>query len=247
MKAFLLAAGFGERLRPLTNTMPKPLIPVAGIPSICYALCILKSCGIETVVCNVHYLREKVIDFIRRHENFGLEIIFSEEEEILGTGGGLKYAENFLNDDDFVLINSDIAFDLDLENVIENFYQLKTPGLVVVTESSPDAATVSVAEGRIVDFKGALGSGEPALFDYTGAAVLSPEIFNYLIPEFSSVVYTGYTGLITNSFLSGYHHRGPWIDVGTPESLENARIILRGEMNDFFLKVEDFYRIWKSE
>ncbi len=241
MKAFLLAAGFGTRLRPLTETVPKPLVEVAGIPSICYSLYLLRRAGIRKIVCNVHYLKDDIMKFLKGHDSFGCDIIFSEEDEILGTGGGLKKAERYLSDDDFVLINSDITFDLDIGRVIKKFHKSKSPGLVVVTEVSPGEATVSVSEERVTDFRETLGSGDPPLYDYSGAAVLSPRIFSHLVEEFSSVVYTGYTGLIENDSLAWYLYPGSWIDVGTHEAIKEAEILLSGEIMNFYEKVKAFY------
>ena len=74
MKAFLLAAGFGERLRPLTENTPKPLLKINDIPSICYSLMLLKEAGIRDVVCNLHYKHDKIIDFFEKNSFFGMLI-----------------------------------------------------------------------------------------------------------------------------------------------------------------------------
>jgi len=240
MKAFLLAAGFGERLRPLTERIPKPLIEVAGIPSICYALFILKRSGVTDIVCNIHYLGDRVVEFFADHDNFGFNVAFSKEDEILGTGGGLKKVEEFL-DDDFVLINSDILIDLDLTAAIEHYREEKLPGLIIVKEVPRGEATVSVDGSHVIDFKNSMKSGIAPQYDYTGAAVLSPAIFPFLETGFSSVVYTGYTGLIADKGLSHFVHHGTWIDIGTPESLDIAAELLASEMPDFLRAVRAFY------
>ncbi len=245
MKAFLLAAGFGERLRPLTETVPKPLIPVADIPSVCYALYILKRSGVTDIVCNIHYLGDRVIKFFKDHDNFGFHVTFSKEDKILGTGGGLKQCED-LFDEDFVLINSDILIDLDLVSAIEKFRAEKLPGLIIVKEVSKGGATVSVEGDCVIDFKNFMKSGIAPFYDYTGAAVLSPEIFPLLEKEFSSIVYTGYTGLIAGEGLSYFVHHGTWIDIGTPESLDRAAELLTSEMPEFLDAVRDFYAGYRS-
>ncbi len=86
----MLAAGLGTRLRPLTLGRPKPLIPVAGIPFICYSLALLREAGVDRIVCNLHYRPGDIMDFFRRNGDFGLRVDFSMEENILGTGGGNK-------------------------------------------------------------------------------------------------------------------------------------------------------------
>ncbi|MCP4129426.1 MAG: nucleotidyltransferase family protein [bacterium] len=222
MKAFILAAGFGERLKPVTNTIPKPLIPVLGIPSICYAIALLKEAGITHAVCNLHYRSRDIIDFFEKHDYFGMTIEFSIEEEILGTGGGLKRCESFFKDDDFIIINSDIITDIDLNRVLDHHKEASAPASVVVysKEDTGNDGTVSIAGGQVVDFKNSLESGITPEFEYMGIAVASPVLFDYLEKGFSSVVYTGFTGLIKDHSLGYYTHMGMWEDIGTIENLE---------------------------
>jgi mannose-1-phosphate guanylyltransferase len=119
VKGFILAAGYGERLRPLTDDCAKALVPVLNIPSICYSLFLLKEAGVRDVVCNLHHEGDGIVRFFEENDFFGLTIEFSEEDTILGTGGGLKKCEALLGDDDFVLINSDIVMDADLRILID--------------------------------------------------------------------------------------------------------------------------------
>ena len=88
MKAFVLAAGLGTRLRPLTEHIPKPLIPILNIPSLFYTLCLLKQAGIREIICNIHAHADAIKNFIKASDLSGLENSFSEEPVILGTGGG---------------------------------------------------------------------------------------------------------------------------------------------------------------
>ena len=106
MKAFVLAAGLGTRLTPLTDHTPKPLIPVLNIPSLFYTFFLLKQAGISEIICNIHHHGDAVRRAIESSELSGLSITFSEEPVILGTGGGLKKCEKLLNDDNFILVNS---------------------------------------------------------------------------------------------------------------------------------------------
>jgi N-acetyl-alpha-D-muramate 1-phosphate uridylyltransferase len=107
-KAMVLAAGYGTRLKPLTDRMPKPLIPVAGKPMIEYALDRLKAYGIEEVIINVSHLKEQLAAYVSTCR--GLTIKLSEEAEPLETGGGLKKALPLLGNDPFFTINSDIIW-----------------------------------------------------------------------------------------------------------------------------------------
>ncbi|PKL37594.1 MAG: nucleotidyl transferase [Spirochaetae bacterium HGW-Spirochaetae-1] len=229
MKAFLLAAGFGERLRPLTERVPKSLVPVAGIPVICYALAMLKEAGISDIMCNVHYRHEDVMDFFAGNDSFGMNVSFSIEDSILGTGGGLKKCQSWFGEDDFIIINSDIICDLELSRVITAHHEGHHPGTIVLYPWKNDGpAPVAVQGDRVVDFKKALGSPVEPAWDYMGIALLSPMIFPYLSFEFSSVVYTGYTSLVTHHSL-GY--------TGTPESLAAADKLLLSERKDLPEKV----------
>ena len=221
MKAFLLAAGYGERLRPLTDTMPKPLVPVGGVPCICYSLACLKAAGISDLVCNVHYRAEDVMGFFRDNRNFGFNISFSVEEEILGTGGGLEKCRDHFTED-FIMINSDIVSDLDLGAMVRTHEAAGSGGVIAVYDSGRGNATVSVKNGTVRDFKNDLGTGITPRYDYMGAAVLGPSIFPCLSKKFSSVVYTGFTGLVQSRGLSYYEHKGMWKDIGSIEEYHNT-------------------------
>ncbi|MCL1911294.1 MAG: sugar phosphate nucleotidyltransferase [Leptospirales bacterium] len=220
MKAFLLAAGYGSRLAGISSEQPKPLVKAAGIPLICYSLAMLRAAGVDEIVCNLHYLSSRIVSFFEENNNFGFRISFSFENEILGTGGGLKRCRESFGDEGFFLINSDIITDLDLNS-------LKGASRVALYRS--ETPTVSVKNGMAVDFKNALESGIPSSFDYMGAAFLLPEIFDFLEDGFSSIVYTGYTSLASRERLGFYEHNGFWIDAGTLSSLDEAERILNGE------------------
>ncbi len=226
MKGFILAAGFGERLRPVTDVFPKPLVPVANLPSICYALSILVGAGITSVIVNLHYRPDAIREYFRGNRNFGLDIMFSYEPEILGTGGGVMKCREMLCEDDFVLLNSDVIMDLDLAALVRRHRARSSPGTVVLYRS-PEAVSIGqtgVRDDRVVDFKNFLGTGVASGLVYTGAAVLSPAVFRYLEARFSSIVYTGYTGLIRNDRLDYVEHDGIWLDIGTVASLRDASI-----------------------
>ncbi len=241
MKAFILAAGYGERLKPLTDTMPKPLVPVRGVPAICYSLALLKKAGIKDAVCNLHYRADDIVAFFREHGNFGFNIEFSFEEQILGTGGGVKKCQPLFSGD-MVLINSDIITDLDVTAMIDTHRANDSPGTVAIYPSEGAGGTVSLSRGRVADFRNFLLTGIRPTHDYLGAAVLGPLVFKYLIPEYSSIVYTGYTGLIAGHRLDFYEHRGFWQDIGSidsyrlaeerlgdcPSIVEGARKVLSG-------------------
>ncbi|MBI2092402.1 MAG: nucleotidyltransferase family protein [Deltaproteobacteria bacterium] len=117
-RAMILAAGLGTRLRPLTHKTPKPLLPVNGRPMIDFSLARVKKAGITNVIINLHYLGGQIKKYVGSGRRYGLKIRYLHEPKILGTGGGIKNAERFLNGGPFVVINSDTLIDIDLKKVI---------------------------------------------------------------------------------------------------------------------------------
>ena len=116
MRAMVLCAGFGTRLRPLTDKIPKPLVPLCGLPLLRYNFALLKNAGVEEIVVNTHHLgaeMEKGARAIAAELGLGLQVS-REEKQILGTGGGVRRAEKLLGDGTFFLLNGDMIFDVDL-------------------------------------------------------------------------------------------------------------------------------------
>jgi NDP-sugar pyrophosphorylase family protein len=120
MKALVFAAGLGTRLRPLTDTMPKALVPVAGVPMLERVLCKLRDAGIEAFVVNVHHFAEQIEAFLAEKGDFGVPVAISREErEPLETGGGIKHAAPLLGPGRFLVHNVDILSDLDVRWFLE--------------------------------------------------------------------------------------------------------------------------------
>jgi mannose-1-phosphate guanylyltransferase len=226
MKAFVLAAGLGTRLHPLTAHIPKPLIPVLNIPSLFYTVSLLKQAGISEIICNIHHHAESIRSVIEESNLPGVHITFSEEPIILGTGGGLKKCEKLLEGEDFVLVNSDIITDIDFNALVQYHQQSGRPGTLTLY-AAPDAVTigsVGVEGGLIKDFRNRRNTGLLSSFIYTGTAVLSPDIFRFMTEEYSSIVDTGFTGLIDHGGLGCYEHKGLWMDIGTMQSYWQANL-----------------------
>ncbi len=217
MKAFILAAGFGTRLQPLTDHLPKPLIPILNIPSLFYTFHLLKQAGITEIICNIHHHAKTIRRFVEASNLPGLTITFSEEPVILGTGGGLKKCEKLLGTNEFLLVNSDIITDINFSALIYHHQQSGRPGTLTLyeTHEASTIGSVGVEHGLVKDFRNLRNTGLASSFIYTGTAVLSPEIFRFLQEEFSGIVDTGFTGLIDNGGLSYYSHEGLWMDIGT--------------------------------
>lgn len=167
MKAMILAAGFGKRLGTLTRDMPKPLIEVRGKPLIDYHLEKLISADFSSVSINVHYLANKIIDHVQSKFSGKIEVIFSHEEDILGTGGGVYQGTSGFGDEDTLIINSDIFSDYDYQK----FLDVKSNTLFVTKSGDKLNGDFSVNDGYI-DIENNKD------FIWTGFSIINRSIFN---------------------------------------------------------------------
>ncbi|MFQ5454765.1 MAG: NDP-sugar synthase [Nitrospirota bacterium] len=229
MKAMILAAGFGTRLRPYTLQMPKPLLPMGGRPLIYYSLSLLKKHRITDVVINLHYQGEKIISELGDGSEWGMKISYSSEREILGTGGGIKKAEKILSDNTFIVINGDIIVDIDLDKLIEFHYQNKAIATMVLRENreKEEYGVIEIdSQNRIRQFLRRLKWEGEKLKElmFTGVHILEPEIFNY-IPEdvFYNITDTYIEMIERGKAIFGYVIDGYWSDPGTIERFEMTR------------------------
>jgi NDP-sugar pyrophosphorylase family protein len=178
----ILAAGFGSRLRPLTDRMPKPLLAVGGHPLIAYPLALLRAAGIGEVIINLHHLGGQIRDALGDGAAYGVSITYTEEEPILETGGAIKNAQRFLQGERFLVLNSDIICDLDLRDLIA-WHAARGALATMVLRPDREAAHYGVievdGEDRIRRFL-----GRPAVVDvpltplmFAGVHVFEPEVF----------------------------------------------------------------------
>lgn len=239
-KAMILAAGYGTRLKPLTDNIPKPLLPVGKKPMIHYVLDCLKKNGIEEVVINLHYLGNMIRANLGDGRIFGLKIHYTEEKEILGTGGGIKNAKHFFKNETFVVVNTDILVKIDLNDSF-NFHR-KMGGIATLILRHHDTNkynNISVDENaRIIDIAGALGvEKSPANGTFAGIHIIEPEIFNYLSPGKSSIT-DCYLGLIKKGknifafFMDSY-----WRDLGNMDDY----LKINREIESGLLNLKDLY------
>lgn len=145
MKAMILAAGLGTRLRPLTNAIPKPLLPIAGTPLIVWNLLLLKRHGFHDVVINLHHLGPMIEQALGNGARYGLRIIYSREPTILGTGGGLKQAEPYFSGEPVLVLNGDTLVDLDL-GALYAFHRQRDAVATLVLRKDPEAARWGLVE-----------------------------------------------------------------------------------------------------
>jgi NDP-sugar pyrophosphorylase family protein len=228
MKAMILAAGLGTRLRPLTNTIPKPLLPIAGTPLIVWNLMLLKRYGFHDVVINLHHLGPMIEQALGNGSKYGLRIFYSHEPVILGTGGGIKQAEPNFSGEPVLVLNGDTLFELDLKALCA-FHRQRKAAATLVLRSDADAARwgpVEVgADDRIVRITGR-GRTEslptqPRMF--AGVHILHPRLLRD-VPKGkeSSIIDTYVAAIQRDELVVGYDLNGYWSDVGTPERYAQA-------------------------
>ncbi len=214
MKAMILAAGRGERLRPLTDSTPKPLLEIAGEPLIIHQIRWLRSAGINELVINLHHLGEQIEQILGSGERFGVTIRYSREAELLETGGGVVNALGLLGTDPFVILNGDIYTDFPLSDLQVNLAH--DAELHLVLTPKPDfreAGDFSYANGRIT----ARGSD----YVYCGIAVLRPEIFaDRKVTAFS--LRDTFFSAVRRGVASAQIWQGYWTDIGSLEQLKDA-------------------------
>jgi NDP-sugar pyrophosphorylase family protein len=224
MKAMILAAGLGTRLRPLTNTVPKPLLPVGGIPLIVWNLLLLRQAGITDVVINLHHLGHLIEKELNSGGRWGMRITYSREPEILGTGGGIKQAESFLNDGPFLVLNGDTLLDLDLGGLARAHTRLQPhPLATLVVRRDADVqrwGAVELVNNRIVRITGR-GKLEPRETEkrmFAGVHVMDPAILSRMLHgQACSIIDVYVQALAEGETLCGHEFDGYWSDVGTPE------------------------------
>jgi NDP-sugar pyrophosphorylase family protein len=225
----VLAAGFGSRLRPLTDRVPKPLIDVAGKPLIAYPLAVLREAGIREVLINLHHLGDQIRAALGDGSSFGMSIRYSEEDPILDTGGAIKKAQPFLGGDRFVVINADTVIDLRLGEVIE-WHRGRGALATMVLRHDPRAAHYGVIEidreARVRRFLGrpadAPGPLEPLMF--TGVHVLEPGVFDFMQEGRFGITAVTYPAMLAaGAPLFGYRFSGYWAVLDTHAGLAEGR------------------------
>lgn len=219
MRAMILAAGKGERMRPLTLTTPKPLIPVAGVPLIEYHLGALARAGFTEVVVNHAWLGEKIEAHVGNGERFGLQVTYSRETQPLETGGGIFQALKYLGDEPFVVVNGDIWTDYDFAALRRPLAGLAHLVLVPNPEHHPEGDFL-LQDGQVQ-----VPSTSVDTLTYSGIAVLHPQLFaDSAAGAFKLAPLLRFA--MRDGDVSGEQFNGHWIDVGTPERLAATETLL---------------------
>ena len=221
VQGFVLAAGFGQRMLPITESVPKPLLPIGRLPLIGYSLRLLAHHGITDVTVNLHHLGRAVRDALGDGSAYGVKLTYSQEDEILGTGGGIKRMYEHL-DSTVVVLNSDTVLDLDLHAVLAEHRARRALATMVLRHDPEHAEGGRVgldAASRIVEVPGYGENIKPSRrLMFTGVHVLEPRFLEYLPPNIHScIIRYGYAkALQNNEYLYGTLMQGYWADAGTP-------------------------------
>lgn len=230
MRAMILAAGRGTRLKELTENCPKPLVKVGETSPLMRTLELLSKQGISDVVINLHYLGEKIEQALA-NKPFGLNIHFSKEEELLETAGGIANALPLLGDEPFLCINGDVVWTEDKEPVLQQLMQAYDADkmdamLVMFPKEKADtffgAGDFFVADNAVATMR---GNKAEAPYVYTGIQVLHPRCFKEQKIEHAPLKGI-YQSLCEKQRLHGLVYNGYWVDMGTPEGLKKAEEVI---------------------
>ena len=239
-QAFVLAAGLGKRLRPLTDELPKPLIPIFQKPLITFALDHLLALGVNRFVINTHRHPESFQNFFATNEYAGVPISLIHEPDLLETGGGIKNAEAHLGREPFITYSGDVLTDMDLQPLIDEHF-LRGNGVTLALRETRFPPGVALRDHRVVDISSRYGVA--GNYDFANIAVWSPAIFQRIparqkisfIPILANWIAQG--GRIGGLVLSD----GKWFNIGSrAEYLEVHRTILRENWKPHFVKTQQW-------
>ncbi|WP_435627831.1 N-acetylmuramate alpha-1-phosphate uridylyltransferase MurU [Candidatus Ferrigenium straubiae] len=226
MIAMLLAAGRGERMRPLTDHTPKPLLEAGGKPLIVWHIERLAHAGITDLVINHAHLGAQIETALGDGSRFGIRICYSDEGKALETAGGIAYALPLLGDKPFAVVNSDIWCDYDFSHLSERAAALQARGdmahLVLVDNPPHHPNGDFVLNGsRIIPLPSTAGGGDGVAtkLTFSGIGVYQPALFSCLPRGSAAPLAPLLREQIAAGRVSGEHHCGLWVDVGTPQRL----------------------------
>ncbi|MBF9073567.1 mannose-1-phosphate guanyltransferase [Streptacidiphilus fuscans] len=254
MKAVVMAGGEGTRLRPMTASMPKPLLPVVNRPIMEHVLRLLKRHGLTDTVVTVQFLASLVRNYFGDGEELGMKLTYANEETPLGTAGSVKNAEDALKDDSFLVISGDALTDFDLTQLME-FHRSKGAMVTVCLTRVPNplefGITILDDEGKVERFLEKPTWGQ--VFSdtvNTGIYVMEPEVFDYVAAD-TSVDWSGdvFPQLLKEGKpIYGYVAEGYWEDVGTHESYVKAQAdVLEGKVDVEIDGFEMAPGVWVAE
>ena len=246
-KAMIFAAGLGTRLNPITLTKPKALAEINGVPLLEYAIRNLKYFGFNQIIINVHHYADQIIEFLKSKNNFGVEITISDERfKLLDTGGGLKHASDFFDDNKpFLVYNVDVLTDLNLRELYNNHINSgalatlavrnrKTSRYFLFDQNDSLCGWKNMATNEIKIKCRSISKLRP--FAFSGIQVVNHDLFEMMSTYDDCFSITDvYLNLCSSyKIMANNHDNSFWMDLGTVESINAAENLLSQE--NFLLK-----------
>ncbi len=229
IKAMILAAGMGTRLKPLTDHKPKALVEWEGVPLLEHVILKLKSQGCTRIIINVHHHAEMIIEYVKSREYFGIQLEFShEKEKLLDNGGGIAHASWFLRDEPFLVYNVDVNCSIDLGALYKAHFEGGAMATLAVKERVTSRSLLMNREGFLKGWRDNR-SGETILTDqdseelypiaFSAIHVMNPEVFDLFPKEEIFPLMPFYLELAKTHPIRLYRHdRDTWADMGKLES-----------------------------
>lgn len=243
MKAMILAAGLGTRLRPLTNDRPKALVEVAGRTMLEITIRRLQEFGVREVIVNVHHFADMVVEYLKKNNNFGIRIEASREDVLLDTGGGLKKAAWFFlanrpnSEEPFLLHNVDVISNIDLQRMVQFHQDRQALATLAVQERETSRYLLFDGKGQLCGRRA--GHGQPdeivrpsqkmQALAFSGIHVISPRLLTMMTEEGAFSIISTYLRLAARGemILAFRADEYSWRDLGKPENIAQAAQKLR--------------------
>ena len=220
MKAIILAAGLGKRMRPLTRLRAKPALPVLNRPLLHWTLLALRAAGVREVLINTHHRPASIRRAVGSGRGYGLRVVYSHERRILGSLGGLVKARRFFGSRTFLAVNGDMVFDFDLRRMVEQHRAsraLATLSLQPFPRQGSYRAIVTDPRGRLLSFGGYPTPARGRAWHFTGVQVLEPALLDGLVSGYSESPRDLYGPLIAaGARVFGCPLSGAWYDLSSP-------------------------------
>lgn len=226
IKAVILAGGKGEKLRPYTYELPKPLLPIKGRPILEYLIESLREADIRDITICIGYLGDKIKDYFSDGKKLGVKIHYSKEDRSLGTGGAIKNVSSFVKNQSFLVLHGDILIGLGLKDLINFHKEQETVGTAVLTSIKDPSlfGQLKLHGTKVVSFYLRTKKGkEKSHLVNAGVYVFNSDIFRFF-PKSKNVFMLEdvLKDVIEKSELSGFVFEDQWFDVGTPKNYEEA-------------------------
>jgi NDP-sugar pyrophosphorylase family protein len=239
MKAMIFAAGLGTRMSPLTDNLPKALVPVSGKPLLEIVIRRLIFFGFREIIINVHYKADQIVDFLKKNNNFGIDIHISDESDLLlETGGGLQKAAPFFNDGKpFLVCNCDILSNINLDTLIAAHLQSEAIATVAIRNRVTSRYFLFDESQHLCGWKNtkteeirmSRAVKTPNAFAFSSFQILTPTFLQLLPTELKKhSIIDVYLKAAQSHIIKGFlHDNDTWADIGTPKHIADGEIVLK--------------------